>query len=158
LSSTFDLVVAQILRGFSSENLKAVSDQRYNHAPGWVEDVRLGKFESLPDPLTWEMATEFVYLLNGYEVFGADELGTFANRKSSDMKRQGKWTGSAKDLWLCLFYENRRWRHFGEWPQGSDLENMDDLCRALREALVALDERGRNAIVVLMATYPCPWN
>ncbi len=137
--------------------MKLVSDRRSNDPPTWVEDIRLGRFEYLPDPLTWAEATKFVYLLSGYEIFGADKLGTFANRKLRNAKRQGRWTGSAKDLWLCLFYENRRWRHFGEWPEGSDLEIMNDLCRALRQALVTLDGRGRRAIVELMEKYPYPW-
>ncbi len=87
-----------------------------DRSPAWLEDVRLGKFESLPDPLNWDQATKFIYLLNGYEILKSEKLQAFANRKLRAAEETGIWSGSAKDRWLCLFAENRRWRHFGMWP------------------------------------------
>ena len=39
---------------------------------------------------------------------------------------------SALTLWVALFGEHRRWRHFGYEPGGQDLLYLDSLCEALR--------------------------
>jgi hypothetical protein len=135
-----------------------IVDDANNGRPAWVEDVRVGKFESLPDPLTWDLAADFVYLLSGCDIMDSSRLGSFANRKRREAQTMGVWSGSAQDLWLCLFYENRRWRHFDEWPKDRNLETLDALCAKLRQALVALNAIGRQEMLDLIAAYPSSWS
>ena len=64
---------------------------------------------------------------------------------------QGVWRGTARELWLCLFFEHRRWRHFGEYPKGNDLKLLDDLCRVLREQLLLVQGDERAELLKLLA-------
>jgi hypothetical protein len=42
-------------------------------------------------------------------------------------------------LRTCLFFEQRRWRHFGEAPKGTDLRYMQDLVERIREKVQGQD-------------------
>jgi hypothetical protein len=126
--------------------------------PHWVEDVRLGTCESMPTPLNWDDANYFVYLVNGYTAMDPDKLGSFANSRLKKATKTGIWTGDVRDLWLCLFYEKRRWRHFGVEPDGEALVILNGLCKSLRSKLAALDVAGRSSLVALMGEHPCPWS
>ena len=56
--------------------------------------------------------------------------------RREDAVVSGCWSGSAIELWLCLFFEDRRWRHFGDSPEGEDLKLLDSLCSVFRCSLV----------------------
>ena len=126
--------------------------QRPTAAPAnWLDLVRKGQFDKIPNPLPWIDSIEFGHLIQGYDAardIGIHELGPFANAKSSHAQASGRWEGTAAELWLCLFYEHRRYRHSGE-PEEYDIEgahgHMNALCGALRERLqtAPLGERDR---------------
>lgn len=40
-----------------------------------------------------------------------------ANRRLQQAQAIGVWDGNALELWLCLFFEHRRWRHFDNGPR-----------------------------------------
>lgn len=40
---------------------------------------------------------------------------------------------SLAEVRTCLFFEQRRWRHFGEEPEGKDLAYILDLLKEIRE-------------------------
>lgn len=66
------------------------------------------------------------------ERFGDLEgIGTFANAKGEEFRRTGRWEGSFEDLRAVLFFEQRRYRHYGWGPEGEKLEALFDLNRAV---------------------------
>jgi hypothetical protein len=128
------------------------------YEPGcWEEQAGLGRFEAIPTPFSWCDSAHFAHLLNGYTAASSPSaLGRLANARIAKARLSGKWRGSARELWLCLFYEHRRWRHFGDAPQGDDAALLDLLCETLRTRLVALDAASRAATVALLAAHPFP--
>ena len=108
--------------------------------PSWLEDVLGGDFDAIPDPLVWDQAQGLALLIDGYGLapnLGLGDCGEFANAKSKEARRSKHWLGSAVELWICQFFEQRRWRHFDSDPVGEDKQHLDALCTALRNALIS---------------------
>ncbi|MBN9562353.1 MAG: hypothetical protein J0H14_16750 [Alphaproteobacteria bacterium] len=122
----------------------------------WEEQASQGHFEAIPAPLGWSSSACFAHLLNGYTAMSSNGLSRLANDRIAKARLEGDWRGSARELWLCLFYEHRRWRHFGDAPQGEDEALLDLLCETLRRKLIATNAAGRAAIVALLAAHPFP--
>ena len=80
-----------------------------------------------------------------------DKLGPFANEMLQYAEKHGIWHGTTKELWLCLFFEHRRWRHFGDSPSGKDLKILDELCFLLRDRLLFVSEADRSELLELLA-------
>lgn len=116
----------------------------------WVELVKIGQFDAIPASFSWQTSAEFAHLIDGYAIMG-DDLGTLANERLQAAEKQGVWRGTSRELWLCLFFEHRRWRHFGELPLGNDLKLLDDLCDALRQQLLLAHEDERAELLNLLA-------
>jgi hypothetical protein len=116
----------------------------------WEELIRKGQFAAIPESFCWEASAVFAHLINGYAIMG-DALGTLANERLQAAKMQGVWRGTARELWLCLFFEHRRWRHFGEFATGNELKLLNDLCRALREQLLLVQEDEKAELLKLLA-------
>ena len=72
------------------------------------------------------------------------ECGDLANQKLEIFERSGIWQGSFEELRCCLFYEQRRWRHFGTDPTGDQLMGLQALFLAISEGwdIEAGDARG----------------
>lgn len=116
----------------------------------WLDRVRGGDFATIPHGLTWLQSARLAHLLNGYETsraLGLGDLHVWANERAEEAARTGSWRGTAIELWLCLFYEHRRWRHFGEEPEGEERARIDRLSRQLRQRLGATDEQARGIIL-----------
>ena len=60
------------------------------------------------------------------EAFGR-ECGDLANERLAEYGQSGGWRGSFEELMCCLFFEQRRWRHFGYDPTGKDLLAIQEL-------------------------------
>lgn len=100
----------------------------------WEKLALAGNFSKLPRPFPWRASARLAHFLNGYrEAGGFDELTRLALAKSKAARETGHWSGSAYELWLCLFFEHRAARR-----TGSDPDHGDQLCEALRSALQAL--------------------
>ena len=108
----------------------------------WLHDIQRGNFTALPQPLTWADSLHFAHLVHGYRVslaMGWGELRDWANVRICDARRMSQWHGSALELWCCLFYEHRRYRHAGEGePEGEELALVEQLCGTLRQRLQKL--------------------
>ena len=61
------------------------------------------------------------------------ECGDLANERLSVFEKTGIWEGSFEELRCCLFFEQRRWRHFGIDPEGNQLLEVQKLYLAVRE-------------------------
>ncbi|MES0139389.1 hypothetical protein NKJ88_31290 [Mesorhizobium sp. M0016] len=80
----------------------------------WERLVLKGDFSAMPSPFEWDQSGRFAHFLNGYEVVGGmDALAGLAIGMSEQARKIGKWDGSALNLWLCLFFQNRAHRHMG---------------------------------------------
>ncbi|WJY19251.1 hypothetical protein QQS45_03180 [Alteriqipengyuania flavescens] len=98
----------------------------------------------LVDGLTWEGSAPVAYMIDGYAL--AKEAGirdpfAFAESMRANAERDGRWHGSALELWIALFMEHRR-DHFGG-PVGAPFEVAplplrDELCRTLSLALASM--------------------
>jgi hypothetical protein len=120
----------------------------------WLDQVRRGDFSAIPQPLDWAQGAHLAQLLYGYDVstaLGFGELAFWANERADEAATARAWHGTATELWLCLFYEHRRFRHFGFAPQGEDLILVDQLCRQLHDQLQAIGEAERRTIVEQIA-------
>ncbi len=119
--------------------------------PSWIARARRGDFAALPEPFTWEKTGQFAHLVHGYRVsesLGLGRLRIWANKRISEARQSGQWTGTAMELWLCLFYEHRRYRHMDEGdPEGDELCLLDQLCEQLREKLQRLRAEEHAAIM-----------
>ena len=122
---------------------------------GWEDVILGGQFEAIPDPFRFHGSFRFAYLIDGYEVAGGFEaLAELANGTGQAAGPEGRWFGDARTLWLILFFENRRWRHFGTSPEGQDQLRLDRLCQKLREELVAIPPADRSAFLAPLIPPP----
>lgn len=79
---------------------------------------------------TWAAIQSFALTFNGYDAFNTEAhpegCGDLAN------SRQAK---SLTELRASLFFEQRRWRHFGESPEGLDLIYIQSLLWRIRQCV-----------------------
>ena len=61
------------------------------------------------------------------------ECGDLANERLNIFEKTGAWEGSFEELRCCLFFEQRRWRHFGIDPEGTELLKVQKLFLAVRK-------------------------
>jgi hypothetical protein len=79
---------------------------------------------------------QYALTLDGYEFSKAQygrECGDLANECLEEYRQTKKWRGSFQELRCCLFFEQRRWRHFGYDPEGEDLTAILELFGAVCE-------------------------
>lgn len=124
----------------------------------WLQRVRRGDFNALPEPFTWDKTGELAHLIHGYRIsesLGLGPLRIWANQRINKARRSGQWVGTALELWLCLFYEHRRYRHMGEGdPEGDELKLLNQLCTQLSGKLRDLNADEHAAIIsaILVST------
>lgn len=107
--------------------------------PEWLHRAARGEFEAVPRDLEWDSAIEFAHLVDGYRFIQENGMGDpyeFADLRLRDAERNGTWSGSASELWVCLFLEYRRWRFANAEPASRARSLLDGLCCQLREALL----------------------
>jgi hypothetical protein len=123
----------------------------------WLARVRAGDFSALPEPLRYKDTLHFSHLLNGYfvsEDMNWPLLRIWANERRDEAEQTGSWRGTALELWCCLFYERRRYRHGGEGdPTGLELVPLDRLCATLREKLQSVTA-GEHALILHFMAQP----
>lgn len=78
---------------------------------------------------------EFALTFDGYKYF--PDLASNANRIVDEYQQDEKIVGSLSltELRGCLFYEQRRHRHFGEDPEGNDLNYIHALLIEIRNKI-----------------------
>ena len=81
----------------------------------------------------------FALSYQGYDEAGHDQCGEIANARRND---------TLHALRTCLFFEQRRWHHFGETPDGEDLEYLRSLVERIRGKLLAAGRGGARAAKV----------
>lgn len=122
----------------------------------WADLARTGQFEAIPSSLTWNESIALGHLIDGYNAateIGITTLGAFANNKLANAEATGNWSGTALELWLCLFFEHRRARHSGEPENYAEGPHpvLDALCRALRHSLQHISSYERERLARWLA-------
>jgi hypothetical protein len=86
--------------------------------------------EDLPGPQAdWSTIGAFALTFDAYVVLGSFEAcAEIANARNSE---------TLTDLRTCLFFEQRRWRHFGEEPDSSSMEYIHGIVEKIRIKLGA---------------------
>jgi hypothetical protein len=78
----------------------------------------------------------YALTVGGYH-YARQQLGVdcaeLANRRRRQYGETGVWEGTFEELRCCLFFEQRRYHHFGEDPEGDDLAAVRALHAALCE-------------------------
>jgi hypothetical protein len=93
---------------------------------------------------TWENISKFALTYSGYEVCGSFEAcADIANAQRHE---------SLADLRTCLFFEQRRWRHFGYDPDDETMVYIRGIVKQIREYVAA----GRNKSRISLQAMPKP--
>ncbi len=83
---------------------------------------------------SWDAVADFALSYDGYGYW--DDLPELARRVLQHWTRSRSLPGTLDELRGCLFYEQRRWHHFGEDPTGRSAQYMWAIVDAIA-ALVA---------------------
>jgi hypothetical protein len=107
-----------------------------------LPSAKLTLLDLPPTNSRWHRIQEFALSFNGYQF--TDRCGELANATASDFWRTGALPNSLTldELRACLFYEQRRWRHFGEQPGPEEMNYIYRLIEAIREK-VKSREKGK---------------
>ena len=89
--------------------------------------------QDIPEPnAEWYRICEFALTFDGYDRWGSSEkCAEIGNRWAEPYAESQSLPDSLTDLRTCLFFEQRRWHHFGEAPDAAAMIYI----RALLEAI-----------------------
>lgn len=88
------------------------------------------------DTRDWMTFTKFALTFDGYSQYGnPDGCGELANRVLQEYRADGRLPNNLAELRACVFFEQRRWRHFGEEPDDETWSYLNDLLGKIREAV-----------------------
>lgn len=73
------------------------------------------------DGATWDEIEGFALT---YDCYQREDCAEIANARRVD---------TLDDLRTCLSFEQRRWRHFGDVPEGEDMRYIRRLARQIRD-------------------------
>lgn len=76
------------------------------------------------DAASWSEIQQFSLTYDGYKERGEAECVRIANNRIH---------ATLDDLRTCLFFEQRRWRHFGEEPDGEAMNYFRILVSKIRQ-------------------------
>ncbi len=97
--------------------------------------------ESVPTEADgWERLNEFALGYDGYAYW--DNLPELAHRSLAHWTRNGSQPETLDELRACLFFEQRRWHHFGDTPSGRSAEYLWALADAIRDLVTPTADSG----------------
>lgn len=77
----------------------------------------------------WQQICDFALTFDGYAACGNfEKCADIANARRNE---------TLTDLRTCLFFEQRRWRHFAEIPDEKSMEYIRRLIQAIRAKVLA---------------------
>jgi hypothetical protein len=86
----------------------------------------------------WHEIGRFALSFNGYERWGSfGRCAEIGNRGLEGFRETGALPESLDELRTCLFFEQRRWRHFGLDPDEQAMGYIRALVRAVRDEVSA---------------------
>lgn len=109
-------------------------------ASTWLDEVAQGRWEAIPEDLAYDDSVGFAHLLNGYEMaqrLGFEHASQVAHAAQAGFADTGVWSGSAVELWITLFFQHRADRFTMMLDVPEPQPHLDELCRAVRQRLLA---------------------
>lgn len=100
---------------------------------GAVPNADLGRHMVPPAGGSWAEVEELALSYDGYGYWS--DVAELGNRSLQRWTRDRTLPPSLDELRGCLFYEQRRWHHFGEEPHGRGAEYVRALVEAIRAAV-----------------------
>ena len=90
---------------------------------------------------SWHAIVAFALTIDGYKAVGQRECGQLANRVKSEFAKDAASveTLSLTELRSCLFFEQRRFNHFGHEPQDADRIFINALLQAIQKKITSSD-------------------
>ena len=80
-----------------------------------------------PDDAEWKTIVPFAHTFNAYKAHGSfATVAKIANERRCE---------NLTDLRTCLFFEQRRWRHFGTAPNAENMKYIRSLVNRIRLAV-----------------------
>jgi hypothetical protein len=85
----------------------------------------------------WHEIGRFALSFNGYEWWGSfQKCAEVANRAAETYRESAALPESLTDLRTCLFFEQRRWRHFGYDPDEPAMGYIAALLEGIRQGVL----------------------
>jgi hypothetical protein len=84
---------------------------------------------------SWHTVVGFAQTIDGYKAIGQKECAQLANRVKGEFSKDAASveTLSLTELRFCLFFEQRRFNHFGHEPQDADRTFINTLLEAIQK-------------------------
>ncbi len=90
----------------------------------------------------WTTIGSFALTFDGYDYWGSfGRCGEIANRSLNEYEKNQKLPETLTDLRTSLFFEQRRWRHFGYAPDENAMRYIRSLVATIRQKVIAGDIR-----------------
>jgi len=82
----------------------------------------------------WNEISKYACSFNGYEYWGSfDEVSNIANKFNEKYIKDGTLPDSLELLRTSLFFEQRRFRHFGRDPSAKEMEYIRAILAKIRK-------------------------
>ena len=99
-------------------------------------DERIHLDQIPPPDADWDQISAFALTFDGYQAHGSFETcAELANTVADEYSQVGCLSEdlSLRTLRTCLFFEQRRWRHYGEAPDSEAMKYIRELVNALTQ-------------------------
>jgi hypothetical protein len=105
--------------------------------PDEVPNERLKVSAVPPVTASWDTIVSFAQAIDGYRAIGQKECAQLCNRVKSELSRNPVSVQmlSLTELRSCLFFEQRRFNHFGHEPLGADRIFINTLLQAIQRKI-----------------------
>ena len=111
-----------------------------------IPDAALGPADVPGPEVSWLEINRFALTIDGYARCGGFEgCAEIGNGVAAEFRKSRVLSWDLSTLRLALFFEQRRWRHFGDEPEGSDLEYIKALVARITEVMGRRQVNGRGA-------------
>jgi hypothetical protein len=103
-----------------------------------IDDSELTEDNLPPPEAKWEDIWEFALTFNGYKY--SDKCADIANNAYSKYNEAKQLPDDLSDLRSCLFFEQRRWRHFGKNPDEQTMDYIHALIESIRNQVLTREK------------------
>jgi hypothetical protein len=118
------------------QSLRFDAIHKNRRMPGEIANADLRESDLPPPEAEWHEVGRFALSFNGYEWCGSfGQCAEVANRNLEAFREEGALPDSLAELRTCLFFEQRRWRHFGLDPDEEAMLYVRALLGEIRRAV-----------------------
>jgi hypothetical protein len=103
-----------------------------------IAKTDLSESDLPPTDADWMQIGEFALTFDGYSHWGSfDQCAEVGNRWAKSYAEEQTLPDSLTDLRTCLFFEQRRWRHYGWEPDEQAMRYIRALVEAIRDKVLS---------------------